>query len=131
MGIGVGPWDIFLNPLMGRTEKLPGIVPKENGPSANGDVVFDNDQIVDLPALADALRLQVDRVDELASTLTINEIEDFATEMISLAVKHRFNPLEQWSEKLTDAAGMFDLDAMSLELDSFERLIDSLTGTTT
>jgi len=38
MGIGAGPWNVFLNPIVDGTENLLWAVPKEDRPSTNGNI---------------------------------------------------------------------------------------------
>ena len=91
--------------------------------TAIDETTFDPATIANLPALLEALEAENDRVKNLSSTLTIKEIEEFADEMKTLAVNHHFELLGRWSEEMADAAGMFDLDAMSEKLQAYSRLI--------
>jgi len=38
MGIGIGPWDIFLNPTVDRANDFSWTEPEENGPPTDGKV---------------------------------------------------------------------------------------------
>ena len=96
--------------------------------TANDETTFDPATIDDLPALLEALEAGNDRAKNLSSTLTINEIEEFADEMKTLAASQHFEPLGRWSEEMADAAGMFDLDAMSEKLRAYRHLILILKG---
>ncbi|MBT4099059.1 MAG: hypothetical protein HOM68_18905 [Gemmatimonadetes bacterium] len=74
---------------------------------------------LDLPGLLTTLEEQTARVAELQSTLTINEIEEFASQMRDLGDQHRCQPLSDWSGELADAASMFDAQQMALLLSMF------------
>ncbi len=87
---------------------------------------IDLDTIDDLPALIQALGPGKERVAELRTTLTINEIEGFSEQMRAMGTTHRFAPLEQWAESLADAARMFDVDAMGASLDRYGELLDAV-----
>lgn len=82
----------------------------------------DLDSVVDLPGLLDSLKDQTTRVAELQSTLTINEIEEFAAQMKDLGEHHRCQLLSHWSGELADAASMFDADQMAKLLSAFGNL---------
>ena len=79
------------------------------------------------PIIAIKQALQKARAAEIGATLTINEVEDFATEIEALGEKHACLPVTDWSKTLSDAAGMFDMDAMSDVLATYSKLIDLLT----
>ena len=66
------------------------------------------------------------RVDELKATLTINDIEDFAGEILILAESAGYSPLITWAKRLEEATGMFDMEAMSAELDQFAAQVDGI-----
>jgi len=77
-----------------------------------------------LPALIESLEGKRDVVAELQSTLTINEIEDFATEMEALGKEHGYPPLVSWSERLAENATGFDMNGIARELHEYAALIE-------
>jgi two-component system sensor histidine kinase/response regulator len=115
-----------LDRLLGSIKDV--LVAPESEP-ANEEHTFDATQITDLAHLIEAMDSHTDRAAELSSTLTINDIEDFASEMRTLGSKHGFKPLEEWANELTDAAGMFDTDSLSETLAGYTDLIDRLSDT--
>ncbi len=98
------------------------------GPDDRADEIAEPEQLDDevlarLPELAAKLKERRATARELATTLTINDIEEFAEEMKDFGERFGYPPLVSWSEKLTDAAGMFDMDAMTATLNTYEDLI--------
>ena len=79
-----------------------------------------------LPELVEVLVEKKGVVDELASTLTINEIEQFAGEMEALGKEYGYPPLVSWGEELAQSAGSFDMDAMAKGLEGYPNLIDAV-----
>ena len=79
-----------------------------------------------LPKLVSELEAYLDRVEELKATLTINEIEDFANEILSLGESTEYHPLSDWARRLLDAASMFEMDAISTELGAFSAQIEDI-----
>jgi two-component system, sensor histidine kinase and response regulator len=78
-----------------------------------------------LPALIESLEEDRDLVVTLSSTLTINDIEDFAARMDSLGKEHGYSPLVSWSERLAESARGFDMDGISRELHEYAPLIEN------
>ena len=79
-----------------------------------------------LPELADALEAKVETCRELASVLSINEIETFAAEVGTLARDAGYKPLLAWSDGLAEKASLFDLEGMGESLTGFAQLVDDI-----
>ncbi len=84
------------------------------------------DALRKLPELREQLLGYQDLCRELRQTFSINEIEKFAENMEALGQQYDFAPLAGWGEKLRIQADRFDLDAVSLTLESFQRLIQKI-----
>jgi PAS domain S-box-containing protein len=63
----------------------------------------------------------------LSATLTINEVEAFAHEMLALGQQCRYTPLEAWAERLLEQAGAFDMDGIARTLECFPRFHQHLS----
>ncbi|MBT4099800.1 MAG: hypothetical protein HOM68_23590 [Gemmatimonadetes bacterium] len=79
-----------------------------------------------LPILVESLETEIEVVTELSSTLTINEIEDFAERMGTLGKEHGYTALVSWSARLAKSADQFDMDGMLHELHEYPTLIESV-----
>ena len=88
--------------------------------------VVDADTLVRLPELAQALEQEKDTWEELSSTLTINDIEDFAARMRELGEEYGYAPLTVWSRDLGEQTSMFELDAMAKTLGGFPELAEGV-----
>ena len=96
-----------------------------------GDTELDAAQSVDLdalviervPELIEELESRKARAEELSSTLTINEVEEFAGELRAFGEEYGYPPLMSWGEGLTQHAGSFDMDGMVEALRHYPQLI--------
>ncbi|QTA81780.1 Histidin kinase, PAS domain-containing and DUF3365 [Desulfonema limicola] len=79
-----------------------------------------------LPELAGILEHNIQRCNEIANILTINEVEDFANEMKVLGEKYNYVQLSCWSEMLAKQAVNFDMEALPQTLEQFEQIIKNL-----
>ncbi|MBT7859447.1 MAG: DUF4154 domain-containing protein [Gemmatimonadetes bacterium] len=95
--------------------------------AAGTEDTFDPTAVTDLPALLGALEAEIDHVVELSSTLTLNEVEDFAAQMRALGARHQCAILQEWADQLMDATAMFDIDGMSQSLSSYSGMLARLT----
>jgi len=98
---------------------------------ADGDVAAENlelapETLEKLPQLLEDLQAFQGRVDELKGTLTINDIEEFAGEVLGHAEAADYPPLIDWAKRLAEAANMFDMAAMTAELDQFSTQVDGI-----
>mgnify|MGYP005627441661 CR=1 FL=1 len=89
-------------------------------------VDLDQEVLARLPELADALEAKVETCRELASVLSINEIETFAAEVGTLARDAGYKPLLAWSDGLAEKASLFDLEGMGESLTGFAQLVDDI-----
>lgn len=69
------------------------------------------------------LAAQVNRWRNLQETQTINEVEDFAHDLIAIGQEHEFAPLHGLGERLLAQASGFDLSGMEETLASFGDLV--------
>jgi len=81
---------------------------------------------IDLELLLDTLYSDKKTWETLSQTLTINDIEDFAQRMQVLGQDHRYEPLVNWSAKLTEQASLFDMDNMAKTLGRYPEFIDAI-----
>ena len=96
-----------------------------------GDAEMDSAQSVDvdelaierLPELINKLESHKPKVEELSSTLTINEVEEFAGELRALGQEYGYPPLMSWGERLAQHAGSFEMDGMANALQQYPQLI--------
>lgn len=80
-----------------------------------------------LPELLTVLQEKyLPRLEELKDTLTVNEIEEFAKEILDAGIEFQYPPVVRWSEKLLEQAGMFDMNAMSVTLEEYPEMIDKM-----
>ncbi|MBT3341596.1 MAG: response regulator [Gemmatimonadetes bacterium] len=79
-----------------------------------------------LPILIESLEAKRGVVAELSSTLTINEIEDFAVQMEALGKEHSYPPLVSWGQRLAECATGFDMDGISRELNEYSLLVEGI-----
>ena len=89
------------------------------------------EQRTELPELQKLLADSVSTWQELAETLTINDIEIFASRMQGEGHRFGFMPLEIWGERLATQATLFDMGSLPGTLAEFEDLrqdLDSLIG---
>ena len=82
-----------------------------------------------LPELVRLLEQQRPVWEEISSTLTINDVEEFALRMQEVGIDFAYPPLEQWGRRLADQASMFDLAALPATLEEFSTLIDQIGET--
>lgn len=100
--------------------------PTVSGPEWTPERMSDQERAT-LPALIGRLEEQIPQYRELASTLTVNEIEAFAAEIGSVPEASSYPPLSTWAERLESQARSFDVDGMTRTLNAFPDLIDSIT----
>lgn len=79
-----------------------------------------------LPELIQKLEETKSLWEELSSTQTINEIEDFARQIQELGTEFGYAPLIKWAKRLGMQAGMFDMDAMAKTLEGYPELIEEI-----
>ena len=84
------------------------------------------DSSTDFGALYNALEEQKSIWESVSQTLTINEVEDFATQMQELSQVYNYYPLTEWSEQLALQASTFDMDGMAKTLNSYPILMEQI-----
>ncbi len=89
-------------------------------------VDLDPTEIERLPELIEKLESREATVQELSSTLTINEVEAFAGELRIFGEEYGYPPLMSWGERLAQRAGSFDMDGMVETLQEFPQLISDV-----
>ncbi|MFT5375272.1 MAG: two-component system sensor histidine kinase/response regulator [Candidatus Latescibacterota bacterium] len=84
------------------------------------------DQVEKLPQLLENIQPFQERIDTLKATLDISEIEDFSSDILGLAEAADYPPLAEWAKRLAEATSMFDISAMSTELEQFAVQVDAI-----
>jgi len=79
-----------------------------------------------LPELLEKMQSLPERADELIATMAVDDIEAFAGEIRALAEPVGYAPLVRWAKRLEEATGMFDMEAISTELDQFAAQVDEI-----
>ena len=117
-----------LERLVTAIQEALGVETQED--QTNGEAEFDPSTVENLPELIEALEVEKAIVEELSETLTINDIEAFASKMKGVGEDFGFGPLVAWSKDLAGKAEMFDLDGMSSALAGYGDLLDRTRATT-
>ncbi|MBT7097984.1 response regulator, partial [Candidatus Poribacteria bacterium] len=76
-----------------------------------------------LPVLIGALESRQPHVDELRSTLAIDEIEALARALQNLGADHEYPPLASWADRLLQQTETFDMDGITDGLRRYPELI--------
>ncbi len=79
-----------------------------------------------LPKLLDLLDHEHRNWEELNQTLTINDIELFASRMQEEGHRFGYVPLATWGETLATQVSMFDMGALPATLEEFPRIVEKL-----
>jgi anti-sigma regulatory factor (Ser/Thr protein kinase) len=84
----------------------------------------------DLPELLVKLAGRESEAADLAETLTINEVDDFATWLKGLGDTFELQPLIVWADMLAQQTSMFEMDSMGDTLKSYPALLDEVRSWT-
>lgn len=79
-----------------------------------------------LPQLLDNIQVFQTRVSRLKEAQSIDDIENFAGDILALAEAAGYAPLANWAKRLEEAASMFDMEAVSAALDQFAIQVDDI-----
>ena len=79
-----------------------------------------------LPELLRELEVQVSVCANLATTLTVNEVDDFAIAIQKLGGDFEVPPIVQWGERLAEQMSIFDMDAVAQSLSAFAQLVEEI-----
>ncbi|MCP4349946.1 MAG: response regulator [Desulfobacterales bacterium] len=79
-----------------------------------------------MPDLLKLLDSQVKTWEDISDTLTINDVEDFASLMKKMGTEYNYKPLAAWGDRLESAASMFDMDALPELLETFPKIISNI-----
>jgi len=79
-----------------------------------------------LPQLLAILEEKRNTWEELCTTLTINDIESFAEELLNTGREHHYSPLVAWAETLAEQTALFDMDGMQKTLADFVQIGDEI-----
>ncbi len=79
-----------------------------------------------MPDLLKLLDEQVKIWEDISDTLTINDIEDFASLMKEMGTEYKYMPLAAWGDRLESSAAMFDMDALPDILKTFPEIINKI-----
>ena len=64
--------------------------------------------------------------EEISSTLTINDVELFASRMQEVGTSYGFAPLSDWGAQLGAQAATFDMGSMGQTLSEFPQVVEDL-----
>jgi len=87
---------------------------------------MDEETRAKLPDLLERLQEMTNTCEQLAHTLTINEVEEFAESVVRLGEAYQVPPVVIWGQGLADQAAMFDMDGMPKTLGSFVGLVENV-----
>ena len=93
----------------------------------SADAITD-DQRAELAGLVTLLEAEEESWQELSRTLTINDVELFASRIQEEAHRFGYVPITQWGERLASQASMFDVGSLPGTLAEYSQLIDELKG---
>ncbi|MDM8536640.1 response regulator [Desulfobacterales bacterium HSG17] len=79
-----------------------------------------------LPELHKILKEMIVFHKNISEILTINDIDDFANQMINLGAEYKYDYLAEWGKQLVFQAGMFDMEAISETLKQFHDIIKNI-----
>lgn len=79
-----------------------------------------------LPELLGAVSEKAAYAAGLAETLTINEVEEFATWLMALGETYGLPLLVTWADQLAQQASMFEMDDMAKTLQSYPGLLEDI-----
>lgn len=95
----------------------------QDGPLADSFGSADGLSEAKRQALRDRLEQESNRVAELITSQTINEVEDFGQQMADLGAEFGYEPLQLWGERLKSHAMLFQIDQMNTSLTRFETIL--------
>ena len=79
-----------------------------------------------LPELHGRLQGHEETARRLASTLTINDLDEFSALMQALGEEYAYPPLLAWGQKLESQTSMFDMDEIGRTLESYPEIFTEL-----
>jgi PAS domain S-box-containing protein len=83
-----------------------------------------------LPDIVTQMANRIASAAELARTLTINDVENFATWVKELGDVHELAPVTRWADRLDQQASMFEMDAMAETLGTYPDLVEEIRSLT-
>ncbi len=83
-----------------------------------------------LAALVTVLKDKNSTWEEISYTLSIDELEDFGTEIANLGREYEWMPLVKWGENLTAQALSFDMDEITKTLTAYPEIIQGILSKT-
>jgi extradiol dioxygenase family protein len=89
---------------------------------------MDSDAVGKLPALVDYLNDQKPRWEALQSTLTINEVEEFAEDMANQGTTYGYAPLVRWANQLHHHVTMFEMDELAESMKRFPEVLSEMVA---
>lgn len=89
----------------------------------NSDHEFQPDVLENMSELKAILESKLEICNEIAEILTINDIDDFANQMLDLGTRYKYKPLLQWSDRLLSQTMMFDMEAIPETLGEFSKIV--------
>ena len=83
-----------------------------------------------LPGIVTRMADRVSSAADLARTLTINDVEGFATWVKELGDVHELAPVTSWADRLDQQASMFEMDAIAETLGTYPDLVEEIRSLT-
>ena len=107
------------------------VIPSPDGVEAPNAPDWSLDQLDEtararLPELYDLLSAEAELVSTLRSTMSINEIGEFAERMEILGEECDVPPLVAWAQDLGKGADMFDTNRLVNTFESYDRLLQAI-----
>jgi signal transduction histidine kinase/CheY-like chemotaxis protein len=99
-----------------------------SGPDLVEPDEMDSDAVGKLPALVDYLNDQKPRWEALQSTLTINEVEEFAEDMANQGTTYGYAPLVRWANQLHHHVTMFEMDELAESMKRFPEVLSEMVA---
>lgn len=108
------------------------IVEKPSGETQllkEGDVSSETEtsSVENIEVLANKIKNELLPVwEKISVTMTMNDIEEFATQTKKIAEAHRFYQMKKWSDEILEKISIFDAKSIQKTLPKFEKLLELL-----
>ena len=114
-----------------KDEAMPGSALLKADSKGNIAITPEDDfaKIKKLPELINKLENEIFvKYGKLKKEFIINDIEDFALEIVGLGRKYNADMLSDWGKKLSMQADSFDLENLTITFDEFEPIINKINS---
>jgi len=110
----------------GHAEPVPSGPGAPEAESAWSDQILSDAAKTRLPELLAGMAGRESAAADLAKTLTINEVEEFAAWVKSLGDAYDLPPLTQWGNGLAHRTSLFEMEGMADMLESYPSLVEKV-----